>query len=270
MDTIKTAVLITTIFTLFYAGIVNCGPTNNWAVLIDTSAYWFNYRHASNILGIYQQLKRRGFSDSNIILMVAEDVACNARNVFPGTVVNNELNRENLLAGDVEIDYRGPEVSVDNLIRLLTSKSNFGLFNIFSNFLDRHDDFEQKNKLLQSDENSNILIFMTGHGGENFLKFRNVEEVSAHDLSTAFNQMWLQKRYKEILFLVDTCQAASMLSLITAPNIFGIASSKVGESSYSVIKIKSSKSKFKFCSILSILRLDYRLLIVFLTNCMNF
>ena len=99
---------------------VQC-TVNNWAILIDTSAYWFNYRHASNILGIYSQIKARGIPDSQIILMVAEDVACNARNIFPGTVVNNELKRENLLEGAVEIDYRGAEVSVDNLIRLLTS-----------------------------------------------------------------------------------------------------------------------------------------------------
>lgn len=96
-------------------------PSNNWAILIDTSASWFNYRHASNVLGLYSQIRSRGIPDSRIILMVAEDITCNARNVFPGTIVNNELKRENLVEGDVEIDYRGPEVSVDNLIRLLTS-----------------------------------------------------------------------------------------------------------------------------------------------------
>lgn len=68
------------------------------------------------------------------------------------------------------------------------------------------------------------------------MKFRNVEEVSAHDLSAAFNQMWQQGRYKEILFVIDTCQAASMFSELKAPNIYGIASSKLGESSYSVRK----------------------------------
>ena len=75
---------------------------------------------------------------------------------------------------------------------------------------------------------------MTGHGGENFLKFRNVEEVSAQDLSGTFEQMWRNKRYKEILFVIDTCQAASMISMFNSPNIYGIASSIVGESSYSV------------------------------------
>ena len=94
--------------------------TNTWAILIDTSAHWFNYRHASNTLGIYRQLKSRGIPDSRIILMLAEDVACNPRNVFPGTVVNNELRRVNLMDGEIEIDYRGAEVSVENLIKLLT------------------------------------------------------------------------------------------------------------------------------------------------------
>lgn len=208
---------------------------NNWAILIDTSAFWFNYRHASNVLSIYQQLKQHGIPDSNIILMVAEDVACNARNVFPGTVVNNELKRKNLVEGDVEVDYRGAEVSVDNLIRLLTSKDAVCNVLVLSACnIDKNSENVTKNKLLLTDSNSNILIYMTGHGGENFMKFRNVEEVSSQDLSAAFQLMWQQKRYKEILFVVDTCQAASMLPMLKSPNIYGMASSKVGESSYSV------------------------------------
>lgn len=101
-------------------------------------------------------------------------------------------------------------------------------------FVDRHADSVSRNKLLNTDHNSNIFFYLTGHGGENFMKFRNVEEISAHDLSAAFNQMWQQGRYKEILFVIDTCQAASMFSKLRAPNVYGIASSKVGESSYSV------------------------------------
>ena len=28
--------------------------TNNWAVIVDTSRFWFNYRHAANVLSIYR------------------------------------------------------------------------------------------------------------------------------------------------------------------------------------------------------------------------
>ena len=34
------------------------GHGNNWAVLVDTSRYWFNYRHIANTLSIYTTVKR--------------------------------------------------------------------------------------------------------------------------------------------------------------------------------------------------------------------
>jgi glycosylphosphatidylinositol transamidase (GPIT) subunit GPI8 len=32
--------------------------TNNWAVLVSTSRFWFNYRHSANVLSIYRVIKR--------------------------------------------------------------------------------------------------------------------------------------------------------------------------------------------------------------------
>ena len=49
-------------------------------------------------------------------------------------------------------------------------------------------------KRLSTDENSNILIYMTGHGGDNFLKFQDTEEINAHDLADAFQQMHERRR----------------------------------------------------------------------------
>ena len=46
-----------------------------------------------------------------------------------------------------------------------------------------------------TDERSNILVYMTGHGGNEFLKFQDAEEISAFDLADAFEQMWEKKRY---------------------------------------------------------------------------
>src|SRR5690349_11669063 len=42
--------------------------TNNWAVLVDTSRFWFNYRHVANTLGIYRTVKRLGIPDSQVHL----------------------------------------------------------------------------------------------------------------------------------------------------------------------------------------------------------
>jgi phosphatidylinositol glycan class K len=85
-----------------------------------------------------------------------------------------------------------------------------------------------------TDDQSNILIFMTGHGGEEFLKFQDAEEISAYDLGDAFQQMYEKKRYNEILFMIDTCQANTMYTKIHSPNILATGSSKLNESSFSV------------------------------------
>lgn len=54
--------------------------------------------------------------------MLADDMACNPRNSYPGHIFNNENHRLNLYGENVEVDYRGYEVTVENFIRVLTGK----------------------------------------------------------------------------------------------------------------------------------------------------
>lgn len=192
--------------------------TNNWAVLVSTSRFWFNYRHMANSLSFYRTVKRLGIPDSQIILMQADDIACNARNAFPGTVFNNMDQALDLYGDNVEVDYRGYEVTVENFIRLLT---------------DRWGSEQPRSKRLLTDENSNIFIYLTGHGGNEFLKFQDAEEIGAYDLADAFAQMHEKKRYNEIFFMIDTCQANTMYEKIYSPNILCVGSSRLDESSYS-------------------------------------
>lgn len=192
--------------------------TNNWAVLVSTSRFWFNYRHMANVLSLYRTVKRLGIPDSQIILMLSDDIACNARNAFPGTVFNNMDQAIDLYGDAIEVDYRGYEVTVENFIRLLT---------------DRWDSDQPRSKRLLTDENSNIFIYMTGHGGNEFLKFQDAEEIGAYDIADAFAQMHEKKRYNEIFFMIDTCQANTMYEKIYSPNILAVGSSAFDESSYS-------------------------------------
>lgn len=90
----------------------NSNHSNNWAVLVDTSRFWFNYRHVANVLSIYRSVKRLGIPDSQIILMISDDMACNPRNPRPATIFNNAHEQINVYGDDVEVDYRGYEVSL--------------------------------------------------------------------------------------------------------------------------------------------------------------
>lgn len=192
--------------------------TNNWAVLVSTSRFWFNYRHMANVLSMYRTVKRLGIPDSQIILMLSDDVSCNPRNAFPGTVYNNPDRGLDLYGDNIEVDYRGYEVTVENFIRLLT---------------DRWDKDQPRSKRLLTDDRSNIFIYMTGHGGNEFLKFQDAEEIGAQDIADAFEQMWEKRRYNEILFMIDTCQANTMYSRFYSPNILAVGSSKLDQNSYS-------------------------------------
>ena len=52
--------------------------------------------------------------------MLADDASCNARNKFPGSVYANPGRHLDLYGDNIEVDYRGYEVTVENLIRVLT------------------------------------------------------------------------------------------------------------------------------------------------------
>ncbi|CAK7265099.1 glycosylphosphatidylinositol anchor biosynthesis [Sporothrix epigloea] len=192
--------------------------TSNWAVLVCTSRFWFNYRHLANALSVYRTVKRLGIPDSQIILMLPDDMACNPRNAFPGTVYSNADRAVDLYGDNIEVDYRGYEVTVANFIRLLT---------------DRVGDEMPRSKRLLTDDRSNVLVYMTGHGGNEFLKFQDAEELGALDLADAFEQMWEKKRYHELLFMIDTCQANTMYSRLYSPKIIATGSSELDQSSYS-------------------------------------
>ena len=66
------------------------GHTNNWAVLVCASRYWFNYRHIANTLAVYRSVKKLGIPDSQVLLFLADDMACNGRNGAPGAVYNHK------------------------------------------------------------------------------------------------------------------------------------------------------------------------------------
>ena len=150
--------------------------------------------------------------------MLADDMACNARNPRPAEIFNNVAEQINVYGDDVEVDYRGYDVTVENFVRILTN---------------RLPEVTPASKRLLSDETSNIFIYMTGHGGDGFLKFQDNEEISAVELADVIEQMWRKKRYHELFFVVDTCQAATLFEKFYSPNILAVGSSKRGEDSLS-------------------------------------
>jgi glycosylphosphatidylinositol transamidase (GPIT) subunit GPI8 len=54
---------------------INSSWAANWAVLVAGSSEWVNYRHQADVCHAYQILHKNGIPDSNIIVMMYDDLA---------------------------------------------------------------------------------------------------------------------------------------------------------------------------------------------------
>ncbi len=56
---------------------ISCTWAANWAVLVAGSNGWYNYRHQADVCHAYQILHKNGIPDSNIVVMMYDDLAKN-------------------------------------------------------------------------------------------------------------------------------------------------------------------------------------------------
>ena len=112
---------------------------------------------------------------------------------------------------------QGEDVNMKSLMALLTG---------------RHHSNTPLSKRLNTNEDSNVLLFISGHGGDEFMKFQDYEEISAHEIAHGIQEMHMKKRFKNMMLVVDTCQASTLSSLISTPNVISLSSSKKDENSY--------------------------------------
>jgi phosphatidylinositol glycan class K len=188
---------------------------NTHAVLVSSSRYWFNYRHAVNVLAIYQILKENGIPDSHITVMLADEHATNARNAYKNGMYASGVTGKSLYNASAEIDYRGADVTVQTFLNVLLGIET-----------------PSSPRVLETDAESNVLIYLTGHGGDLFFKFQDEEELTAQDIANLLDEMHIRQRYKRVLFLADTCQAFTLADKIKAPNVVALGSSLRGENAY--------------------------------------
>lgn len=151
--------------------------------------------------------------------MLADDIVGNVRNKLPNEIYHKTPLTDNLFLEDMEIAYKGRAVTVESFRNVLIGE---------------HDSTVPNGRRMHSSSSSNVLVFLTGHGGENFFKFQDFEEITSKEIGEIFSEMHQRGRYKQLLFFMDTCQAETMLVDLKAPNVITISSSVKGQSSYSV------------------------------------
>ena len=174
---------------------------------------------------MYRAARTLGVPDDHIIFMNALDISDDSRSSNPGYIHFDAGHAEETWpTSEFDVDYTQEEVSGQSFLNILTGRS---------------DPIFHSRDQLNTNANSSVLIYLAGHGGDEFFKFHDYEEMTAQDLALAFQEMHAKNRYKEILLILDTCQAVTMANYITAPNIITLASSLRGENSYAYPTVDS-------------------------------
>lgn len=185
------------------------------AVLVCASKGWFNYRHQSDVLNMYQLLKRHGYPDDHIILICSDDLLLDGNNVYKGEIRNNSEG-ENLAAG-VVIDYNTDTLDVNDIRDILTGRSSAHL-----------------PVVLNSDSSDNVLVYWTGHGEHNrFLWGWSDNHFTSTMMRDVMSEMSEETRYRKLLLIAEPCMSGSMTDELDGiPGVMGIASSSSTENSF--------------------------------------
>ena len=221
-------------------GTLDRAAEDTHALIVSASRYFHNYRHMSNALLFYDMLRRLGLPDSRIVLMIAGLLPCDVHNTERPFMYGNLSRRRTLFPGDAEVDWRQEEVTVESVIGVLTNRM-------------ADCQLASSRKRLHSDQSSRLVIYLTGHGSEPFLKFNDQYELAVPELTSAILDAFALGRFSELVMLVDTCQASSLTMPLHAvpsgawrratvasstaaralPRVATFASSARGEHSYS-------------------------------------
>lgn len=194
---------------------------SNYALLIAASSEWYNYRHQADVLDMYNILKKNGWNDDHIILIVEDDIAYNASNPYPG-VIKVKSTGENLYNSTIEIDYHLTDLQATDIQKILIGQKS-----------------ETVQKVFNTTENDNILVFWSGHGrckdnGKSGDLCWNFEQPKKSFNNEVFVNLLnaMQGKYRKMLWLIETCHSGAVAQYCESyPGVMCIAAANPLETS---------------------------------------
>lgn len=164
---------------------------DRWAVVIGTSDTWVNYRHQADALAMYQLLKRHGYTDDRIILIIEDNIAYDSHNIYPG-VVRVKPDGENVYE-EVVVDYHLSDIDIADLEQIMLGNSS-----------------EKLPHVIEADKQDNVIVFWCGHGNYNKLAWGEYKTISGYQIHNLIGAMHNAGRYRKMLFAMDACYSGSI------------------------------------------------------------
>ena len=204
-------------------GITYPALTDQYALLVQGSNGWNNYRHQADVLSVYQMLKTKGFDDDHIILIIDKALASDAMNPEPG-IIRAEDGGNDLLAG-CSMDYDNADISPSDISNILLGVKT-----------------DKTPVVLPKDAGQNVLLFWSGHGhnhtnnGADELVWRNADVgqgMTADLLRQTISQMHQQGHYRKMFVLTEPCFSEAVITpLVGIPGVLAMSSAGTFEQSF--------------------------------------
>lgn len=192
--------------------------TNAWAVIAVGSSGYDNYRHQADGCHAYQVLRADGVPAEQIILMMADDVANDPANIYPGKLFNKEGDNVTDVYDGCVVDYRGSDVTAALFLKVITGDST-GL--------------PAGSKVLRSGPNDKVFLNFIDHGGVGIVAFPYGPFLYVSDLSSALQTMKTKQMFNELVFYMEACESGSMFPDLTADGkILAVTAANADESSW--------------------------------------
>ena len=204
-------------------GITYPALSSQYAVLVQGSNGWNNYRHQADVLSFYQMLKKNGFDDDHIILIIDKALGSDSKNPEPG-IIRAEDGGKDLLGGSI-IDYDNADVTPADICNILLGVKT-----------------DRTPVSLPKDVGQNVLLFWSGHGhnrannGADELVWRNADTgqgMTADLLRQTVSQMQQQGHYRKMLILTEPCFSEAVITpLVGIPGVLAMSSASTYEQSF--------------------------------------
>lgn len=196
---------------------------DQYAVLVHASTGFANYRHLSDVLNVYQHLRRGGFDDDHIILIADRSVADSNRNPEPG-VVRTSVGGQDLMQG-AQIDYDASKLSVADIADILKGQGS-----------------DRLPVVLPADAGNNVMLYWSGHGhsiddgGFNEFEWRDEpagKGFTSQLMQQTVSQMQQAGAFRKLLIVAEPCYAEAVVNAARGvPGVLAMTGANAKEQSW--------------------------------------
>ena len=202
--------------------------TGQYAVLVQGSNGYINYRHQADVLSIYQSLRRGGYPDDHIILILDKDMANDAQNPERG-VVRTSPSGPDLLGGTTAgsgigaavIDYNNADLTAADVADILAGRQS-----------------DRLPVVVPQGEGNNVLFYWSGHGrsasrgGADEFVWRDASYGNGFSVGL-LGQTARQMKFRKLLVVAEPCYGECVIRAVEGiPGVLAMSGANSQEQSW--------------------------------------